>query len=88
MPPYIIVDPRDDKETWTKMWARLARLPDNKNRPDPQTCYNEGEVWQYMCTVYHDSISRLLVHHFRHRRHPRNDERMSAVIFTPVQETT
>lgn len=84
---------RGTKE-WDYAWAKLAKLPLNQDNQEPMVCHNStyGESWQYMCTVETKTLLSFspgvtlpaMVHQFRHRAHPLDNQRKYVNI--PVSE--
>lgn len=62
---------------WDWMWTRLGELEINFGLPDPTVAINEGEAWQYMGT---ERRGRKWVHVFRHRCHPKTNDREYEIV--------
>ena len=70
MSKIIVIEPTNAE--WGRMWNALARDPLNIGLSDPKEAMHEGECWQYMETVTRRNGTW---HIFRHRCHPKSDER-------------
>lgn len=69
----ILIKP--DSTEWNNMWQWVAEHPLNRGLEEPTVAFNElnGECWQYMGSFR--SQDGRVVHEFRHRSHPTDNER-------------
>lgn len=60
---------------WNHMWDWVAKHPLNEGMQEPTVALNElnGEAWQYMGS--YRGKDGTMVHEFRHRSHPKDNER-------------
>lgn len=68
---------KQDSQEYKYMWDTLANNPINDGLADKYAAENEGEVWQYMGSNYHDG---KIIHSFRHRLHIKTGERVNISI--------
>lgn len=61
-----------DSIQWKEMWSKLSKHPINKGIKNPKAAINESEVWEYMGSI---SEGENIFHEFRHRCHPRYNQR-------------
>jgi hypothetical protein len=68
----ILIKP--DSTEWNNMWQWVAEHPLNQGIEEPTVAFNElnGEQWQYMGSFR--SQDGRVVHSFRHRSHPLDNE--------------
>ncbi len=64
---------KDNSPEYNYMWGWLADHPINKDLEEPMVALNGEEAWQYMGSYRLDS---RVVHEFRHRNHPSNNDRI------------
>lgn len=57
---------------WEYAWNWLASHPINDGITNPSSAINNGESWMYMGSYKQDD---RVIHSFRHRNHPRINER-------------
>ncbi len=57
-----------DCPEWDYIWEWLGKHPNNIEYDEPTVILNDGENWQYMGSYRNEGE---VVHHFRHRNHPR-----------------
>lgn len=65
----VLIDPNSDE--WNYMWKWLEDHPINKDIPEPSVAINNNQAWQYVGS--YQQKERIL-HTFRHRCHPYNNE--------------
>lgn len=66
----VLIEPNSHE--WNYMWEWLASHPINEGIIEPTAALNDGEAWQYMGSYKQDD---RVIHSFRHRNHPRINER-------------
>lgn len=66
---------KNGSNEWNKMWETLSAHPVNEGIETPEVALNElnGEVWQYMGSFRNNGE---LIHEFRHRSHPKTNDRV------------
>lgn len=72
---FFFIDKVEMPNTWNAIWNRLGIM-----EGDLECLYN-GEVWQYMGSKVEDC---KFVHTFRHRCHPKSNEREYRHIGIPI----
>ena len=60
---------KQDSTEWDFIWDFVAKHPINEDLEEPQTAWNNGEAWQYICT-YTNKEKNKFIHEFRHKNHP------------------
>ena len=63
---------KQDSTEWEYIWDFVEKHPINEGIEEPRISLNEGEVWQYMGSFKQND---KLVHEFRHRYHPKTNDR-------------
>lgn len=63
---------KQDSTEWNYIWDFVANHPINEGIEEPQTAWNNGEAWQYMGSF---KLNDKVVHQFRHRQHPKTNDR-------------
>lgn len=58
---------------WEYAWNWLANHPINEGLSNPSTATNNGESWTYMGSF---KEGKRIIHEFRHRSHPKTNERL------------
>jgi hypothetical protein len=71
---------KQDSPSYNFMWNWLANHPINAGIDNPMVALNEGEVWQNMGSFRQGDVT---VTQFRHRCHPKTNERKSLSVTHP-----
>jgi hypothetical protein len=63
---------KKDSNEWNHMWEWVAAHPLNEGLDNTSLAMNDGEGWQYMGSFRQED---RVIHEFRHRNHPRTQQR-------------
>lgn len=67
---YVLIEIGSDE--WNYMWDWVKNHPLNEGLEKPGVALNDGMVWEYMGSFFHDG---KLLHDFKHRCHPTTKKR-------------